>query len=222
MHSLRFFESSAEGIPRVKICGVTRIPDAVAAIEAGADALGFNLWPRSKRFLPLEQARSWAADLPEDVARIAVVVDPSEALLREIRESGLFHAVQFHGSEPPDFCAACGMHWIKALPVREEDDVRNAEKFSTRWILLDTASAALPGGTGQTFNWEIARAFPAVAPGRFLILAGGLHAGNVAEAARMLQPHAVDTASGVESAPGIKDAAKMRDFVAAARSAVRA
>ena len=203
----------------VKFCGFTREEDAVSAIEAGADALGFNFYAKSKRHVRLEEAAGWIARLPGDVARVAVVVQPDETLLRALHDSGLFHALQFHGGEPADFC----VHWggefyIKARPVSDDTSAHAASADPAPCLLLDAHAPGEFGGTGRTIDWTLAARVVREAS-RPVVLSGGLHAGNVAEAIVAVGPVAVDTASGVESAPGIKDAAKMKAFVAAVRAA---
>ncbi len=201
----------------VKICGITREADALAAIEAGADALGFNFFPKSKRAVRLADVSAWTGKLPADVARVAVVVDPDEILLRAIADSGIFHALQFHGGEPPEFCARWGgAFYVKARPMRGEDSVRDAFTDAAPCLLLDAHAPGVFGGTGNVIDWSLAAAVVRGA-GRPMVLSGGLTPDNVADAIARVAPAAVDTASGVESSPGNKDAALMRRFVAAVR-----
>lgn len=201
----------------VKICGITRESDALAAIDAGADALGFNFFPRSKRAVRLEDVYAWAGKLPADIARVAVVVEPDEDLLRRLAYSAVFHALQFHGGESPEFCARWARgFYIKARALSGEGSVGEALADPAPCLLLDVHAPGVFGGTGRVVDWSLATEVVRSA-GRPVVLSGGLNPGNVAEAVRQVLPAAVDVASGVESAPGIKDGALMREFVAALR-----
>lgn len=201
----------------VKVCGITREQDALAAVEAGVDALGFNFYPKSKRAVRLPEVASWIARLPEDIGRVAVVVQPDKALLGELVASGLFHALQFHGGEAPEFCSRWGgKFFVKARPISDEASAEDALGDPAPCLLLDAHAPGDFGGTGRVIDWTIAAGVVARA-GRPVVLSGGLDAANVADAVRRTKPAAVDAASGVESSPGIKDAVRMRNFVQAAR-----
>lgn len=214
----------------VKICGVTSLEDALMASEAGADALGFNFWPHSKRALPWPAASEWIAEfarLKAATLRIAVLVQPSEVLVAELAWSGLFHALQFHGGEPPELCAASPLPALRAAPA---EDARWEHYPFCDWLVDAAPSQAGPtqsstppefGGSGRLANWEAAARLVHQHPQRRILLAGGLRPGNVAEAVRAVHPFGVDTASGVESAPGRKDARLVRQFVEQARAALR-
>lgn len=205
----------------VKICGITREQDAIAAVEAGVDALGFNFYPKSKRVVRLEDIAGWVAQLPPEVGRVAVVVQPSEGLLGELAASGLFHALQFHGGEAPEFCARWGGEFfIKARPLSDGDSADAALADQAPGLLLDAHAPGEFGGTGRVIDWSLAARVVAEA-GRPVVLSGGLKPENVAEAVRQVRPVAVDTASGAESSPGIKDPTKMRALVGAVRDAAR-
>jgi phosphoribosylanthranilate isomerase len=211
----RWLDSGRTG---VKVCGLTREEDAHAAIDAGVDALGFNFYPQSKRAVRLTDISPWLKKLPSDIGRVAIVVHPDEALLRELTHSGLFHALQFHGGETPEFCAAWGGDfYIKARPISDIASADAALADPASCLLLDAHAPGVHGGTGRTIDWELA-AGVVEAAARPVVLSGGLRPDNVAEAVRLVRPAAVDTASGVESAPGVKDAALMRSFVAAVRA----
>lgn len=202
----------------VKVCGFTREEDALAAVEAGVDALGFNFYPQSKRAVQLAEISAWVKKLPADIARVAIVVHPDETLLRELTQSGLFHALQFHGGETPEFCAAWGGDfYIKARPISDAASADAALADPAPCLLLDAHAPGVHGGTGTTIDWSLA-ADVVSAAARPVVLSGGLRPDNVAEAVRQVHPTAVDTASGVESSPGIKDPALMRAFVEAARA----
>jgi len=205
-----------------KICGITMPGDALGCIEAGAGALGFNFYPLSPRSIPVNGDLAWIAKLKADypdIASVAVVVNPEEALLRRLESAGCFDAIQFHGDETPEFCLEAGRRfprWIRALRISSQADLDAALNFKTPFLLLDAAVPGTYGGSGHVINWNLAAAFVASHPKYQVILAGGLNPGNVAEAVQAVLPHAVDVASGVESAPGAKDPVKVRSLIAAA------
>lgn len=204
---------------KVKICGITNLEDALAAVAAGADALGFNFWPQSPRFIKPLEARSIVEQLPKAVMRVGVFVNEAEPddVARVAREVNL-SAVQLHGEESPEYCRALkGLLVIKALRVVDRFTPQQATQYETDAILLDAFVSGSRGGTGRIVNWEIARQVAELAPR--LILAGGLSPDNVAEAIRMVMPWGVDACSRLEIAPGRKDPALMRSFVAEARVA---
>jgi len=205
---------------RVKICGLTTPEDATAAIEFGADALGFNFFPGSPRYLPIETSRDWIAALPAGIAKVAILVNPSLAeAVAAARLPGIT-ALQLHGAETADFCRELreqGIRFAKAVPVMERDSVRNLPSFSTSMIVLDSSRAGEFGGSGRTFPWAIAHEFVEAHPELRVILAGGLTPENVAEAVAAVRPFAVDVTSGVESSIGRKDHGRLRAFINAAR-----
>lgn len=214
---MSFFEP---GPLRVKICGVTDPADAAMAIEAGADALGFNFYPGSKRYLSLAENRGWISDLAGQVDRVAVVVNAGPAELSALREAGCFEAIQFHGDENPSACAAAGFpRWMRAVRVKDAASAAQIADYATPHILLDAWSAAGYGGTGERLSWDVARGIVLGFPDRRILLAGGLTPDNVATAVRIARPFGVDVAGGVESAPGRKDPARTRDFLRAAKEA---
>ncbi len=201
---------------RVKICGITRTEDAQAAAEAGADAIGFVFYPRSPRALSVERACEIARRLPPFVGVVALFVNPDPALVHEVIGHLRPGLLQFHGDETPEQCEAFGHPYLRAARMRKGLDlldlgVRHAH---ARGLLLDAFVEGFGGG-GETFDWSLIP--PDV--GRPIVLSGGLHAGNVAQAIRCVRPWAVDVSSGVERAKGVKDAAAIRDFVAAVRAA---
>ncbi len=205
-----------------KICGITTPEDALGCIEAGAAALGFNFYPPSPRSIPAGDDLAWIkklkADYP-DIALVAVVVNPDEALLGRLRSAGCFDAIQFHGDESPETCIAGAKgfsRWIKALRIRSEADLVPALAFKTPYLLLDAAVPGTYGGSGHAIDWDLAAGFVSVHPEKRVILAGGLKPDNVASAVAKVHPHAVDVASGVESAPGAKDPSKVRELITAA------
>lgn len=198
---------------RVKICGITNLEDALAAVEAGADLLGFNFYARSPRCVSPADARRIVERLPEGVEGIGVFVNeagPAE-VERIARECGL-SAVQLHGDETPEFCRGLrGLKTIKALRVRADYNPAAAASYGTDAVLLDAYAPDAYGGTGHTFDWTLARRTrDAVSR---LILAGGLTPENVAEAIGAVEPYAVDVCSGVETSPGRKSFHLMRRFI---------
>ena len=202
---------------RVKICGITRVEDALAAVDAGADALGFMFYPGSSRHVTRPEVAAILHALPPFVVRVGVFVNPSEQEVRAaIAECGL-DTLQFHGEDSPEFCRQFGLKVIKAFQIRDESSLEALKAFPTESWLLDSHVPGRRGGTGTTFNWALAA--KAVQWGGRVILAGGLNPGNAAEAIRRVRPYALDVSSGVESAPGRKDPARMRAFMAAVRSA---
>ena len=205
--------------PKVKICGITSLEDALAACDAGADALGFNFAPEARkrgRYIDPDAARAIIAQLPPFITVTAVCVNEEPAQVHKLLT--FCDRVQFHGEEDPAHCAPFGSKAIKAFRVSPEFTPESMRAYPVAAYLLDAWAPDARGGTGQTFDWEIAT--KAVAVGKPLILAGGLTPDNVAEAVRRVRPYAVDTAGGVESAPGKKDHAKLRSFVENAKRAL--
>jgi phosphoribosylanthranilate isomerase len=202
---------------KVKICGVTSVGDAQAAVHAGADAVGLMLYSGSPRHITPEAAQEIAGNLPPSVIRVGVFVDPNpEDVFAAIRLCGL-NLLQFHGAETPQFCQQFGVMTMKAFRMKNAESLAALASFSADAFLLDSHVPDKPGGTGQTFNWDLAVA--AKKFGRPIFLAGGLTPENVADAIRAAQPFAVDVSSGVEISPGRKDPEKIRAFIAAARGA---
>jgi len=200
---------------KVKICGITNEADASAAVEAGADVLGFVFYEDSPRYVPIPDAAKIISALPPLTVRAGVFVNaPEELVLRAIGECGL-NLLQFHGDEAPDYCTQFGLMSIKAFRIKDRASVDGMAEYRTDAWLLDAYTADKVGGTGARFNWELA--LEAKRLGRPIFLAGGLTPENVAEAVRFVQPYAVDVSSGVEAAPGKKDHARVRAFVRAAR-----
>jgi len=201
----------------VKICGITNVEDALVAVEAGADALGFIFYEQSPRFVTTETAASIAQEISRPVARVGVFVNaPVETVLEAMSRCHL-SLLQFHGDETPEFCLQFGLMSMKAFRVRDESVLAELKRFPTDAWLLDAYSPAGLGGTGETFNWDLA--IRAKQLGRPIFLAGGLTVENVAEAVARVRPFGVDVSSGVEASPGRKDHAKVRAFIKAARSA---
>lgn len=196
---------------RIKICGITRVEDGLAAARLGADAIGLVFADKSPRRVDLARAVEIARALPPFVATVALFVNPDPAevseVVRELRPSLL----QFHGEEAPAFCRAFQAPYLKAIRVRPETDLLQcATDFAdATGLLLDAYAPDVHGGTGHRFDWSL---IPADLP-LPVVLAGGLDAGNVADAVRQVRPWAVDVSSGVEAAKGIKDVAKLAAFI---------
>jgi phosphoribosylanthranilate isomerase len=201
---------------KVKICGLTRVEDALAAVEAGADALGFMFYAPSPRCVTQQTAARIIDELPPFVAKVGVFVNPAvEEVRQAIADCGL-DTLQFHGEESPEFCRQFGLKVLKAFRVQGPETLKVLPEYSAMAWLLDSFVPGTRGGTGNPFNWDIAA--QAVNLGGRVILAGGLTPENVAEAVRRVSPYGLDVSSGVEFAPGKKDAAKIRAFIAAAKS----
>jgi len=214
-----FLAPGDPGHTLVKICGLVRPADVDAAVAAGADAIGFNFWPGSRRHLLPADAAPLVRRLPPGIAAVGVLVNPDrEALLAAVEASGVA-AVQLHGDEPPDLCEGLPVPVVKALRLSSAADLDRIPRYATagvRLFLLDAPSSGF-GGSGRTFDWELARS-PALRGVRW-VLAGGLDPRNVAAAVRAVRPFAVDVASGVEVSPREKDPVRMAAFVAAVRGA---
>ena len=206
----------------VKICGITNQADADAAIEAGTDALGFNLVPRSKRCLDIKSAREWIEKLPPKVLKIAIIADPNWEDACRIGRFTFFDALQLHGNESPEFCrrlADAGIPFAKAVPVTGSKSLADLPNYFTDTMILDSSAGGTFGGTGKPFPWKFAPEFVRHHPRIAVILAGGLNPENVADAVRVVRPRGVDVTTGVEASPGRKDAARVKAFVETARQA---
>jgi len=208
----------------VKICGITNEADAVAAIEAGADALGFNLVPRSPRYIDIDSAAVWISKLPREILKVAVLADPDWEDACRTNQLAFIDALQLHGNESPEFCrrlAEAGVHFAKALPVSLSQSLGAVPAFFTNTLLLDSGSRAGFGGSGKVFPWKFAWKFVQKHRELNVILAGGLNAENVAEAVTKVRPRGVDVTSGVEISPGRKDHLLVGAFIDAARRVKR-
>ena len=201
---------------RVKICGLTREQDVRSAVELGADAIGLVFHAPSPRAVSLELAASLSARVPAFVTVVGLFVDAEPEAVRAVLRRVPLGALQFHGGEPPDYCAAFERPWIKAVAMRDGiDPLAQARRYAgAASLLLDTFDARIAGGTGKRFDWE--RVPPELAP--HIVLAGGLDADNVADAITRMRPHAVDVSGGVEASKGIKDRNKIADFMQGVRN----
>jgi phosphoribosylanthranilate isomerase len=205
--------------PRVKICGITREVDAQLAVELGADAIGFVFWPSSPRAIRPALAGSIARDLPGGVTRVGVFVDATPEFVTDVAREVRLDAAQLHGDEDVRSFAGCGVALLKAVALHDADAYANAAALpDTITVLVDAHAPVERGGTGLSADWAQAAR---LATSRPIVLAGGLHAGNVIDALERVRPWGIDVSSGVEDAPGVKNAAKMRALFATIGAADR-
>jgi phosphoribosylanthranilate isomerase len=202
---------------KVKICGITNLEDAIMSVEAGADALGFVFYHKSPRNILPEQASEIIRHLPPFVQTVGLFVNDTETRINKTADCCGLDIVQLHGDEMPDFCTRLNRRVIKALRVRDITSLEEMVQFNVAAFLLDAWSPAAYGGTGQTFNWDIAEI---AAKSSRIILAGGLTVENVAEAIRKTRPYAVDVSSSLELSPGKKDPAKICAFIRNAKESM--
>lgn len=207
-------------VTRIKFCGITTLHDAELAVSANAWAIGLIFWPRSPRRCPPERAAEIAAAVKRRAEVVGVFVNATLDHVAATAESVGLTMLQLHGDEGPAYCAEAGRRTgckvIKAMRVRSGSDIQALAQFHTDYHLLDSYTAGVPGGTGETFSWEIARAHRGRVP---VILSGGLTPENVADAIAAVRPFAVDVASGIERSPGHKDRHKLEAFAAAVADA---
>jgi phosphoribosylanthranilate isomerase len=194
---------------RVKICGITNAANARQAVDLGADALGFNLYQASSRYVEIEQLKQFFNDVPPFTQRVGLFVNEDAAIVKEALKAIAFDILQFHGAETVAYCESFGVPYIKAIRAGSREDIlkQAAEYHSAAAILVDSVKGEQFGGTGVTFDWSMI-------PGleQPLILAGGLNANNVSQAIEMVAPYAVDVSGGVESSSGVKDPELMKQF----------
>ena len=200
----------------VKICGITNAEDAEVVVSAGANALGFIFYPRSPRAVTPSRASAICSRLPGHVARVGVFVNASPDEVNETAAMCGLSILQFHGDESPEYCSQFGIMTMKAFRVRDRETITSLPRYTTHAWLLDAYNPVQRGGSGETFDWQLAVA--ANQFGKLIFLAGGLTPENVVQAIRQVKPFGVDVSSGVETAPGRKDHTKVRAFVAAAKS----
>jgi phosphoribosylanthranilate isomerase len=211
----RFFRKDSDRV-FVKFCGIKNELDARAAIECGADALGFNLYPGSTRFIQWQREQAWIRELPAEISRIAVVVNPTLDEAWRLLEMDIFDGLQLHGEESREFCESLANNHkpvLKALRLKNVELLQRLSDYPVFGFLLDSHREGAFGGTGERFEWTLLKRAHLDKP---LIVAGGLTPENVGNAVRELRPHAVDVATGIENEGGGKDRKKMQDFVAAA------
>jgi phosphoribosylanthranilate isomerase len=200
----------------VKICGITNVDDALAAVELGADAVGFNFYAKSPRHVSFEKALKVAEEIPPSVLKVGVFVNEAEQTVKDISVALELDYLQFHGDETPAYCEQFATPYWKAFRLKDEKSLDLMKKYGCDYYLVDTFIAQSFGGTGVTGNWDLARQAKKVGK---IILAGGLTPENVADAIRTVGPDGVDVASGVEDKPGRKSAAKMERFISNAKEA---
>ena len=214
----RFFTKRSDHVG-VKICGLKNEIDALAAIESGADALGFNLYPGSKRYLDWEKEAAWIRELPAEVSRLAVVVNARLEEATRLLETDLFDGLQLHGEESREYCQLLAQYRkpiLKAVRSTSLELLERIDGYPVFGVLIDSCRVDAFGGTGERFDWTLLQGVKFQKP---LIVAGGLTPANVAEAVREMRPYAVDVASGVENRQGRKDKWKMQEFILAVRGA---
>jgi len=202
---------------RVKICGITNLEDAMMAVEAGSDALGFVFYEKSPRCIAPEKAADIIRKIPPFVTVVGLFVNSDIDFVNATADRCRLDIVQLHGDEPPDFCSLVKRRVVKVFRIRDAQSLGPMKDYRVAGCLLDAYSPQAYGGTGFTFNWEIARDAKKYGP---IILAGGLTPDNIRQAVEAVQPYAVDVSSGVEAAPGKKDPDKVRRFIENAKGLV--
>jgi len=202
----------------IKICGITNVHDALAAVAAGADALGFNFYKPSPRYVTPQTAREIVAKLPVSVLTVGVFVNEESQSVRNIANEANVAALQLHGDESPEYCRELGKdrYVIKTFAVANDFDVQRIQPYRVEAIMLDTKHNSLRGGTGRVFDWSVAKEVNDFVPKLFL--AGGLSPENIEEAVATVRPYAIDACSALEDEPGRKNHERMRAFVEIARS----
>jgi len=200
---------------RIKVCGITRLEDALIASRLGVDAVGFVFYPKSPRYISPDKAATIIRQLPPFVSAVGLFVNPTREYIAEVLQKVPLGVIQLHGDESPEFCQAQHRRVIKAIAVSSKEDLKKASKFNCPLLLDAKAPQGVYGGTGTSFDWSLLEGFGHPHP---LILAGGLNASNIEEALSVRQWFAVDVSSGVEVSPGIKDDTKLCDFVSRVNS----
>jgi phosphoribosylanthranilate isomerase len=203
---------------KIKICGITSLDDALAAVDFGADALGFNFYKKSPRYIEPQRAAEIVAQLPPFVVPVGIFVNEREERIREIVSLACLQGIQLHGDETPEFCQRFGSRVIKAFQIKNKESLKHMSHYRVSAYLLDSYREGMRGGTGETFDWHLA--VVAKTFGR-IVLAGGLNPNNVAEAVKLVQPYGIDVAGGVEREKGLKDHVKLKTFITEARRASR-
>jgi phosphoribosylanthranilate isomerase len=203
---------------KIKICGITRKTDALSAAELSVDMMGFVFYAKSKRYVDVPLAADIIGELPSGIEKVGVFVDETRERTLSVAQDVGLTMLQFHGNEDPDFCASFRDRYrvIKAFRIKTGKDLKTINNYEVDFVLLDTYQPDVIGGTGTTFDWAILKDFEILRP---VILSGGLNPDNVSRAIQEVVPYGVDVASGVESAPGKKDAKLMKKFVENVRKA---
>ena len=203
----------------IKICGITTIEDTWMCIDAGADALGFNFYPKSTRYLEPVKALKLFEDIPPSILKVGVFVNEDPELVRDLSVDLGLDYLQFHGTETPSYCEQFATPYWKGIPLKDESSLEEMPRYqNTEAFLVDTYAGPVFGGSGVTGNWDLAR--QSLKYGK-IILAGGLTPDNVSLAIQTVQPYGVDVASGVERNPGQKDPDKVEKFISEARSSFK-
>lgn len=200
--------------PRVKVCGTTRLKDALLAVECGADAIGFIFYKKSPRYVSAKTAKEICSKLPPFVHRVGVFVNETADNINRIADRCGLDAVQLHGDESPAFCKKIKHRVIKVVRVKDAASLKEMSRYAVDGFLLDTWKEDQWGGTGKVFDWELAARAKKYGP---VIIAGGLNPRNVKAAIKKVQPYGVDVSSGVEQSPGKKDPRKVKAFIKAVR-----
>ena len=206
---------SAKHHTRIKVCGITRLEDALAASRLGVDAVGFVFYPKSPRYITPDKAATIIRQLPPFVSAVGLFVNPTQDHIAEVLQKVPLGVVQLHGDESPEFCQAQRRRVIKAVAIGAKEDLKKASKYDCPLLLDAKAPQGVYGGTGTSFDWSLLEGFGHAHP---LILAGGLNSTNIEAALSVRQWFAVDVSSGVEVSPGIKDDTKLCDFVSRVNS----
>ena len=201
---------------RIKICGITNIEDALQAVEAGADALGFVFYAKSPRHVAPHEVQKIIAELPPFVTTVGLFVNESIPRIRRTMAAARLDVVQLHGDEQPEDCLIEPLRVVKALRVKDAASLQGVNQYQVSALLLDAFCDEAYGGTGKQFDWQLAKRLTGQLP---LILAGGLNPENVIDAVRQVNPYAVDVSSGVEARPGKKDHQKVAEFICRVRNA---
>jgi len=195
----------------VKICGLTNLDDTLDAVELGADFLGFNFYPDSPRFIEPNDALDIIQEVPQQVKKVGIFVNQDPQTVIDTAVELQLDFLQFHGDESADYCNAFGRPWIKAFRLRDESDLGKIAAYDSPWLLVDAYVEKAFGGTGVVSNWDLAKK---AKKNGLLFLSGGLKPENVEQAISAVHPYAIDVASGVEQAPGIKDRSKIAELIA--------
>lgn len=194
----------------VKICGITNLDDAMSAVEFGADFIGFNFYPDSPRYIAPPFAKEITGEMPSAVGKVGIFVNEDSRKVSDLAIDLSLDYLQFHGDETPEYCNAFGRPWFKAFRLKDDKALLEIPYYHSEWLLVDAHVEKIFGGSGITSNWDLARKAKSCG---LLFLSGGLNPGNVEVALKAVGPYAVDTASGVESSPGVKDVYKMEEFI---------
>jgi phosphoribosylanthranilate isomerase len=198
----------------VKICGITNLEDALAAVEFGADALGFNFYTKSPRYVDPETAAEILKEVPPSIWRVGVFVNEDEKIVRQLSRELELDYLQFHGEETPSYCDQFATPYWKAFPLQDEGSLELMQTYHCEYYLVDTFSAQVYGGSGITGNWDLAQLAKKVGK---IFLAGGLTPENIEMAIQVVRPEGVDVATGVEKAPGKKDHIRLEEFITKAK-----